>query len=364
MKNTKKLIEMSGAISEIIKMNTKSEIENLELKTNKIKVGIIGASGYTGHELVKILFKHPKVELSVLNSEHHASKKVRELYPDFASELAYTNFTIGQINELSLDVIFLALPHTKAMDYVMQFEQLKQPKCRIVDLSADYRFKKLEEYEKVYGVVHKDKKRKAVYGLPELFREKISRSRIVANPGCYATGMILSAYPIQKLAKHIIFDCKTGLSGAGKDSLYAKDSSIIKDNIIAYNIVSHRHKYEVEQFIKTKISFTPHVLNTFRGMMITSHVLLKKRHSAAEIRDRYLEFYKDHVFVKIVDVDEIPDLHAIQNTNNFLIGGFEIDENNQLVIVAVLDNLVKGASGQAVQNMNIMFGFKEQEGLI
>lgn len=322
---------------------------------DRIKAGIIGASGYAGHELVRILSKHPKVELPVLNSENHAGKKVRELYPDFGAELSYTGFSIGEISKMHLDAVFLALPSAKAMDYAPHL------KCKIIDLSADYRFKSPEEYEKVYGIAHKDKKRKAVYGLPELFREKISKARLVANPGCYATGMILSVYPIQKQARYIVFDCKSGWSGAGKESQYAKDGSIIKDNIIAYNITKHRHKYEVQQFIKAKLSFTPHVIDTFRGMMVTSHIIMKKHHTPDEIKGLYAEFYKNSPFIKIVD--NIPDLHAVQNTNKLLLGGFEMDENNQLVVVAALDNLVKGASGQAVQNMNIMFGFEESEGL-
>ncbi len=321
----------------------------------KIKAGIIGASGYTGHELVKVLSKHGKVELLALNSGHNAGKKVKELYPDFEGELAYTGFSIDEINEMNLDVVFLALPHTKAMEFVPKL------KCRIIDLSADYRFKKPEDYEKVYGFGHKDKERKAIYGLPELFREKIKKAKIVANPGCYATGMIASSYPVQKFAKYVIFDCKSGWSGAGKESAYAKDKTLTKDNIIAYNLTRHRHKYEIEQFIKTKVGFTPQVMDTFRGMMIVSHVILKKKHNAAEIKKMYAEFYKGSPFVQVVE--GIADIHAVQNTNKLLLGGFEIDENNRLVIVAVLDNLLKGASGQAVQNMNIMFGFEEKEGL-
>ncbi len=323
---------------------------------DKIKVGIIGASGYTGHELIKILVRHPKVELIVLNSENNAGKKVREIYPDFKIEFVYTHFSIKEINEMHMDVVFLALPHTKAMDYALEL------RCKIIDLSADYRFKKPGKYEKIYGFAHKDKKRKVVYGLPELFREKIKHAKFIANPGCYATGIIISAYPIQKLAKYMVFDCKSGWSGAGKNSIYVKDNSIIKNNIIAYNLTKHRHKYEIQQFIKTKLSFTPQVIDTFRGMMIVSHILLKGMHNSAKIRERYIKFYKNSLFVKIVDT--IPDIHVVQNTNKLLLGGFEIDENNQLVIVGVLDNLIKGASGQAVQNMNLMFGFKEDEGLI
>lgn len=323
------------------------------------KVGIIGASGYTGYELIKILTKHTCVQLVVLNSETYAEQKVKELYNDFSGDNTFTNYSIEEIKSINIDVVFLAVPNGTAMKLA---PQLLNENIKVIDLSADYRFKEPEVYEKVYGFQHNDKVRKAVYGLPELFKDKIKNAKLIANPGCYATGMTLSTYPIQKLAKYIVFDCKSGWSGAGKSSVYAKDPNIIKDNIIAYNLTKHRHKYEISQVIKTKLSFTPHVIDTFQGMMITAHVLLKKNYEAAEIKEKLKSFYKESPFVEVVD--DIPDIRKVQGTNKCIIGGFEIDENNQLVIVTVLDNLIKGASGQAVQNMNLMLGIDEKEGLI
>lgn len=325
-----------------------------------LKVGVIGASGYTGYELVKLLKKHPKVELKVLNSQSYAGKKVKEIYPDFNSDDKFTNHPVDEINKMKLDCIFLAVPHTKAFGIVPKL------KCKkIIDLSADYRFKKIGKYEEVYNAKHLDGKnnKKAVYGLPELFKEKIKKAKIVANPGCYATVCLLSVLPIQKLAKYIIFDCKSGWSGSGKDSVYAKDPLIIKENIQAYKLTKHRHKYEIEQFIKTKLSFTPHVIDTFQGMMCTAHILLKKKMKKEIIVEIFENHYKKEPFIKIIK-DKIPEIKDVQKTNYCHIGGFEIDENNQLVIVAVIDNLIKGASGQAIQNMNLMFGLNEKEGLI
>lgn len=320
------------------------------------KVGIIGASGYTGYELIKILKKHPNVELAVLNSQTYAGQTVKSLYPDFFdSGLKFTNAPIEEIS--NLDLVFLAVPHKAAMETVPKL------KCKVVDLSADYRFKKTEIYEKVYGAKHTDKKTNAVYGLPELFKEKIKKSNVVANPGCYATACTLSAYPVQKFAKYIVFDCKSGWSGAGKESAYAKNPSIIKENLVAYKLIDHRHKPEIEQFIKSKLSFTPHVIDAFQGMMATAHVLLKKTISKGQIVKMYEDFYKGQPFVKIVK-DKIPEIKDVAKTNYCHIGGFEIDENNQLVIIAVIDNLLKGASGQAVQNMNLMMGFDEKDGLV
>ncbi|MFH2027608.1 MAG: N-acetyl-gamma-glutamyl-phosphate reductase [Nanoarchaeota archaeon] len=323
-----------------------------------IRIGIIGASGITGYELTKILGKHNDVQIKLLNSASCEGKKVKDVFPDMEGNVrdeTYHNLSDVKINGLGIDVVFLCVPHTKAMSLVPWL------KSKVIDLSADYRFKDPEEFEKVYNVEHVDKKTKAVYGLPELFKEKIKKARVVANPGCYATSCILAAYPIQKNAKYIVYDCKSGYSGAGKNSKYMKDPDVIKDNIEAYKLTKHRHKYEVNQFIKTKISFTPHVIDTYQGIMCTAHILLKKHQDPEEIKNLYKTFYHDKPFVKVVD--NIPDLHTVQKTNMCYIGGFEVDENNQLVIVAVLDNLIKGAVGQAVQNMNIMFNIDETEGL-
>ena len=322
----------------------------------KIKAGIIGASGYTGYELIKILSKRNDVELSVLNSESYAGKKVKELYSDFDGEYVYTNCSINEINKSKIDVIFLAMPNGEAMKIVPWL------KCRVIDLSADYRFENIKKYEEVYKIKHMDAKRKAVYGLPELFFNQIKKADVIANPGCYSTASILAVFPIQKFASHIILDCKSGYSGAGKKASYVNEPKNYTDNIIPYNIVNHRHKSEVEQFVKTKLSFTPHVIPTFQGLMCTAHILLKKKLTAGQARKIYINFYKNKPFVKIMG-DKIPDLHDVQKTNLCCLGGFEIDSNNQLVVISVIDNLLKGASGQAVQNMNIMFGMDEKNGL-
>lgn len=322
----------------------------------EIKVGIIGASGYTGIELIKILIKHKNIEIKVLNSESSAGKKIKDVDASIQSDLAFTNYSIEQINNLKLDLIFLAMPNGEAMKIVPKLN------CKVVDLSGDYRFNKIKSYEENYKINHLDKKTKAVYGLPELFRKEIAKAKVVANPGCYATACLLAGLPIQKLSKYIVFDCKSGYSGAGKKPTYVNEPKNYTDNIIAYNIANHRHKAEAEQFLKCKISFTPHVIPTFRGLMCTMHALLKKKIDSKKIISLYKNFYRNEKFVKIVD--KIPELHDVQNTNYCCIGGFETDKNNQLVVVATIDNLLKGASSQAVQNMNIMFGLEEGEGLM
>jgi len=321
----------------------------------KIKAGIIGANGYAGYELIKILKKHPKADLKALNSRTYAGKTVKSMYPDFNdAKLKFTDVGLDELS--SLDVVFLAVPNGTAMKLAPKL------KCKVIDLSADYRYENKAVYEKIYGIKHIDKKAKYAYGLPELLREKIKKAKVIGNPGCYATASILAALPIQKYCKYIVFDCKSGYSGAGVKPAYNNDPKNYTDNIIAYKLSAHRHKSEIEQFIKTKLSFTPHVIPVFRGIMCTMHAILNKKIGNNKIKSIYKNYYKKEPFIKIME-DKIPELHDVQNTNYCCIGGFEIDDNNQLVVVSTIDNLIKGASGQAVQNMNIMFGFKETIGL-
>lgn len=321
----------------------------------KIKAGIIGASGYTGYELLKILSRHKNADLAFLNSKSHNGQTVKSVYSDFWDEkLKFTNLSMDEINKTKADVVFTALPSKESIEVVRKL------KVRVIDLSADFRFSDPKVYEKIYGIKN-NSGINAVYGLPEMFRKEIKKAKVVANPGCYATACLIAALPIQKFAGNIIFDCKSGYSGAGARPAYVNQPENYSDNIIAYNITKHRHKYEIGQFIKTKLSFTPHVIPTFRGLMCTMHVMLKKKGDGEKIKKLYKNFYMNEPFVRIMD--KIPELHDVQNNNSCCLGGFETDENNQLVIISVIDNLLKGASGQAVQNMNIMFGLDEGEGL-
>ena len=252
----------------------------------KIKAGIIGASGYSGYELIKILSKHKFVDLAFLNSKSHKGQAVKSLYNDFWDDkLKFTNLSLKEINKSNADVVFTALPSAESLEIAPQIN------TKVIDLSADYRFSDLKIYEKVYEAKHK-KKISAIYGLPELFRNKIKSAKVVANPGCYAAACILAALPIQKYASYIIFDCKSGYSGAGAKPAYVNQPENYSNNIIPYNITSHRHKYEIGQFIKAKLSFTPHVIPVFRGLMCTMHALLKKKTDAAKIKKLYQKYYR------------------------------------------------------------------------
>lgn len=303
----------------------------------KIRVGIIGAAGFVGYELINILTKHDSVDLVMLNSSTMAGKTVASLYSDFANEkLKFTDYSITETNKLDLDVVFLAVPHGVAASLAPQI------KTKIIDLSAGHRLS-------------------AVYGLPELFKIEISGAQLVANPGCYATACLLSVFPIKKLVKYVVFDCKSGWSGAGRDSVYVKNKEYIQDNIVAYKLTRHQHCKELQKFFGHNFSFTPHVFDAFRGIMCTAHILLKETASSENLKQMYNNFYAGQPFVKITS--HTPSVTEAQNTNFCLIGGFEIDDNNQMVVISVIDNLLKGASGQAVQNMNIMFGLPEDHSL-
>lgn len=323
-----------------------------------IKAAVVGASGYTGIELIRIIQKHGKAEVASAISRTHTGKKISSLYPEYKGKLVYSNLSIDDINKALFDVVFLCTPNGEAMKIVPRLDE----RIKIIDLSADYRFSSHELFEKVYRISHADKDRKAIYGLPEMNREEIRKARLVANPGCYVTSSILAGLPLGGYASHIIFDCASGWSGAGKSSRYSIDNDTIKDNYVAYKLTDHRHGYEIAQALESKVSFTPHVLDTYRGIMCTAHVLLNGRSGMdrAGLIKMYKDRYKGEPFVEISD--SIPELRDAINTNRCVIGGFEIDDNGRAVIVSVLDNLFKGASGQAVQNMNIMFGISEKEG--
>jgi len=325
------------------------------------RIGIVGASGYTGSELVGLLLRHKKVEISAITSQQYAGKKFSSLYPEFRGRMDMELMapSMGELNCLDLDLVFLATPHKVSMDYVPKID------TKIIDFSGDYRFRDVKVYEKAYGVKHKDPERKAVFGLPELFAKDIKKANVVANPGCYVTACILAGYPLQDFSKYIVYDCLSGYSGAGKKPCYYNEPKHYKENVLPYKLAKHRHKYEIEQFIKPKLSFTPSVINAERGIMCTAHFLLKKNLSEGQIRKKYENFAKGKPFLRVkAEGGMPPELHDVQNTNFCSLGGFEKDENNTAVVVSAIDNLVKGASGQAVQNMNLMLGFKETQGLL
>ncbi|MDD3041705.1 MAG: N-acetyl-gamma-glutamyl-phosphate reductase [Methanosarcinaceae archaeon] len=330
-----------------------------------IKAGIIGASGYTGGELLRLLLNHPDVEPVLATSRSLAGKPVTETHRhllDFL-DLEYENPGMDEVRE-RCDVVFLAVPHKTAMNYV---PELLDGKTKVIDLSADYR---LEDgiFEKVYEVEHTDPGRHAVYGLPELHPE-VSGESFIANPGCFPTGASLAAAPLAKagLVELAVFDSKTGISGAGFKPGATSHYPNLAENVIAYKLTSHRHRAEIFQELNrldanlNNINFTPQVVPSIRGILTTAHLFMKDRVSAEEVQDIFRDFYRGKPFVRLVE--GVPSLTAVRGTN-FCDIGFEVDPvTGRVVVISAIDNLVKGASGQAVQNMNLMLGLDETRGL-
>ncbi len=313
-----------------IKPGTSFQIDGI---ANSIKVGILGASGYGGNELVKILSGHKQAEIVFAQSKSSVGKKVKELYPETnaspASELSYSDPSIDEINKA--DIVFLALPKEEAA--------ILAPKIKgvVIDLSPAQRFN--SEY---------------VYGLPEANFEKIKKANHIANPGCYATACILGVLPIaNEKIDAIAFDCKSGYSGGGKTKKYDYD-----ENVIPYGLTDHYQKPEIGKFVSKPFSFTPHVVDAFRGLIATIHVFGELD---SNLDQKYAKFYDNKPFVKVSK--DIPNFNNVKNTPYCVIGGFS-KAKNHTIIVSAIDNLLKGAASQAVENMNIRFGFKQTEGLI
>ncbi|MDR1511762.1 MAG: N-acetyl-gamma-glutamyl-phosphate reductase [Endomicrobium sp.] len=339
-----------------------------------IRVGIVGITGYTGEELLKILLRHPNVKIVALYGRSSSKdRRLKDIYSHFSHlDLKINALNIEQVGN-ECDVVFLALPHAVAFEIV---PSLFETGVKIIDLSADFRLNSSEIYERWYNVKHAAKEYvgRAVYGLSELNTDEIKKAFLIANPGCYPTTVILGCAPAIKSyfvdLKHMIIDSKSGVSGCGRKSAQ-EYFNFDHPNFKAYKIAgTHRHIPEIEQELSklskknVTINFTPHIIPIERGMLSTIYVDIKKQASLALIIDKYREFYKNREFVKVLDEDVIPTIKDVLNTNYCRIG-MKIDKRtNKLIIISVIDNLLKGASGQAVQNMNLMFDLPETIGLI
>jgi len=330
------------------------------------EVTIVGGSGYTGGELIRLLQKHPQIEIKNITSRKYDKTPVNKIHSHIqGSSLVFKDIAPSEIDS---DIIFTATPHGASMNIV---PELLETGAKVIDLSGDYRFRDISIYEKWYEIKHISPI-DAVYGLPEVYREEIKKANLVANPGCFPTGAILANLPLSKnkLVDNIIIDSKTGVSGGGINPNQVFHYPNCADNVIAYKIISHRHGPEIQQelgeYSNVKISFTPHLVPVIRGIFTTSHSFLNdfSYETIDEVKDDIINLYKkqyhNEPFIKILDEGETPNLNSVRGSNFAHIGGFEIDENGRLVIISAIDNLVKGASGQAIQNMNIMCGFKEE----
>jgi N-acetyl-gamma-glutamyl-phosphate reductase len=336
-----------------------------------MKVGVVGASGYTGGELLRILSGHPECEVVCATSRSLAGKNITHAHPNLRGflDLKFEDLSGPEVAS-RCDFIFTAMPHGASMKIV---PQLLVNGAKVVDLSGDFRFRDVLLYEKYYKVHHEHPEVKAVYGLPELHREEIAGAELVANPGCYPVGAILGLAPIVGeslvINDRIVVDSKSGISGAGAKPGQKTHFATTAESVLAYNASSHRHLPEIEQELKAlagdvKISFVPHLVPVVRGISTTIHMFLKKDVAGEDIQKLYANFYAKEPFVRVLGAGEVPHLGGVRGSNYIDIGCFEVDsERWRCVITTVIDNLIKGAAGNAVQNMNIMMGYEETMGI-
>ena len=343
-----------------------------------LKVGIIGATGYAGNELVRLLMGHKDVEIKWYGSRSYIDKKYAEVYQNMF-EIVEDTCLDDNMEELAskVDVIFTATPQG-FLAGVLTEEILSRVK--IIDLSADFRIKDVKTYEKWYKIEHKRPQfiEEAVYGLCELNRDKIKGARLIANPGCYTTCSILTAYPLVKEGlidpDTLIIDAKSGTSGAGRGAKLPNLFSEVNENMKAYGVTNHRHTPEIEEQLgyaagkEIVVNFTPHLVPMNRGILATEYATLNKKADGTlptyeEVKAVYDKYYKNEKFIRVLEKDVCPETKWVEGSN-YVDVNFKIDERTgRIVMMGALDNLVKGAAGQAVQNMNLLFGFDEAEGL-
>ncbi|MBR1567447.1 MAG: N-acetyl-gamma-glutamyl-phosphate reductase [Lachnospiraceae bacterium] len=339
-----------------------------------IKVGIIGSTGYAGQEIVRLLLGHKDAEIVWYGSRSYIDKKYYEVFGNMF-QIVDAVCMDDNMEELAdqVDVIFTATPQGLCASLV---NEGILSKTKIIDLSADFRIKDVKVYEEWYGIEHKSPQfiEEAVYGLCEINREDIRKARLIANPGCYTTCSILSFYPLAKEGlidmNSIIIDAKSGTSGAGRGAKVNNLYCEVNESIKAYGVLTHRHTPEIEEQLgyaaggKLKLIFTPHLVPMNRGILVTGYANLSKSVTYEEVRAAYDKYYKDEKFVRVLDKDICPETRWVEGSN-YVDVNFKIDERtNRIVVMGALDNLVKGAAGQAVQNMNLICGLPETEGLL
>ncbi len=337
-----------------------------------LRVGIVGATGYTGYELIRLLTGHPEVEISILTSRKYAGDPISEVFPSLRGRIQSRcrNPSIEEVAEES-DFIFTAVPHKTAMAVVPQLHAMGK---RIVDLSADFRFRDHKVYEKWYQPhACPELLEDAVYGLPELYRDRIRGARIVGIPGCYPTGALLPLIPLMKhqviCHKGIVIDSKSGVTGAGRDLSLETMFSEVNEGLKAYKVFEHRHCPEIEQELSglaghpLSVIFTPHLIPMSRGILTTIYCDLAQEETTETLLKWVEDFYREEPFVRVCPPDKFPNTLDVRGSN-FCDIGLKVDgQGETLIAISAIDNLMKGASGQAVQDMNIMCGFSEKMGL-
>lgn len=335
-----------------------------------IRVGIIGVTGYAGAELVRILCGHPSVEIVHAMSKSYAGQALAELYPSLrkVKDLICEDVE-PEVLKRDCDVVFTALPHGASAALIAKL--MEASSLKVIDLSADFRYRDSQVYRQWYGLEHcaKDLLQEAVYGLCELHREDIKKARLIGNPGCYTTCSILGAAPL--LAKglirpdSIVIDAKSGVSGAGRKLVIDNHFCECTENTKAYGVAKHRHTSEIEQELsllagqEIVLSFTPHLIPQKRGILATIYGSLQEPKTTAELLEIYQEFYKDEYFIRIYEEGKLPETNHVAGSNFVDIGLVADPRTGRVIVISCIDNLYKGAAGQAVQNMNLLFGLAE-----
>ncbi len=351
-----------------------------------IKASIIGATGYVGIELLRILNNHPEVEIRHLISHGNVGKKLKDIYPQFSGS-NYDEYDLEDYSAVNLsdsDIVFTALPHGISQDMVAD---LYKQGVRIIDMSGDYRYRDIDIYQSWYNLEHKypDLAKKAVYGLVELNREEIKSAEIVANPGCYVTASLLGILPLldKKLINldNIIIDAKSGVSGAGKSLKQSLLFNETQDSMKAYNLTTHRHTSEIEYILNQvyrknndislsknisekdfNLIFTPHLIPIKRGILATIYMDLIKDIQETQIINIYEDYYKEEQFVQVLKTS-LPEIKYVVGSNYCHLGLKHDQRTGKIIVISVIDNLIKGSAGQAIQNMNVMFNLEENSGL-
>lgn len=354
------------------------------MPNQKIKIGVLGASGYTGGELLRLLAAHPQMEITVATADKSAGATLSSVFPYLTAVLPPLTLEPVDVESIAkrVDAVFLALPHTKSLHAVADF--LRAGKY-VVDLSADYRLHDADEYERWYHTPHSHPEllKDAVYGLPELYRQSIQKTRLVASPGCYPTAAILQLAPLAARGliqpASIVIDAKSGVSGAGRSPALAYHFPEAHESLEAYKIGQHRHIPEIEQELrrlgarhyletpaehnKMNVMFTPHLVPMNRGILSTAYCRLQRPMTVDELRAVYRDFYKNERFIRLMEGDASPNPRHVRGANFCDLNVFVDSRAGWVVTVAALDNLIKGAAGQALQAMNLMLGYSEDIGL-
>lgn len=340
------------------------------MSKGKIRVGIIGASGYTGADAVRLLAAHPNAEIAVLTGNAHAGKKLADIYPQFGGMEAPALVKAEDVDWSKVDVVICGLPHSTAQDVITQIPE----SVRVIDMSADFRLRNADTYAEWYGRSHDnaDLLADAVYGLSEHYADAIKTARLVACPGCYPTAALTALLPLVKAGlvqtDDLIIDAKSGVTGAGRSLKEQNLFSEVAEGMNAYGVASHRHAPEIEQEVARaaglddlRVNFTPHLVPMNRGEYVSVYARAENGAKAADMRAAWADFYGDKPFVRVVD--DVPATRHVRGSNSCLLAAFDDRIDGRVILFSTLDNLVKGSSGQAIQNMNIMFGLDEAAGL-